>query len=96
MSQPTIFLVAGVQCDPQIGRPDYNLEMINDWSAQARKAGASLVIFPECAVTGYCFNLLEKGLAIVDPFGKPQAAAYNREQMLLAEIPPAGAVAGFS
>ncbi len=66
MSQPTSFVVAGIQCDPQIGRLDHNLEMIADWSAQARNAGASLVIFPECAVTGYCFDSLEEGLAIAE------------------------------
>ena len=75
MSQPTTFIVAGVQCDPQIGRPDHNLEMISDWSAQARKAGASLAIFPECAVTGYCFDSLEAGLAIAETIPGPSAVA---------------------
>jgi len=75
MSQPTTFIVAGVQCDPQIGRPDHNLEMIRDWSAQARKAGASLAIFPECAVTGYCFDSLEEGLALAETVPGPATAA---------------------
>src|SRR5215207_3040024 len=71
MSEPTTFVVAGVQCDPQIARPDHNLEMIADWLAQARKAGASLAIFPECSVPGYCFDSLEEGLAIAETVPGP-------------------------
>lgn len=75
MSQLTSFVVAGIQCDPQIGRPAHNLQMISDWSAQARKAGASLAIFPECAVTGYCFDSLEEGLAIAETVPGPATEA---------------------
>jgi predicted amidohydrolase len=75
MSEPTTFVVAGVQCDPQIARPDHNLEMIADWSAQARNAGASLAIFPECAVPGYCFDSLEEGLAIAETIPGPATEA---------------------
>lgn len=71
MSQPNTFIVAGVQCDPQIGHPLQNLEMIADWAAQAHNAGASLVIFPECAVSGYCFDSHEEGLAIAEPIPGP-------------------------
>jgi predicted amidohydrolase len=75
MSEPTTFIVAGVQCDPQIGLPDRNLEMIADWSAQARQAGASLAIFPECAVPGYCFDSLEEGLGLAEAVPGPATEA---------------------
>lgn len=66
MATPDSFVIAGIQCDPQIGRIDHNLKMIADWSAQASSAGASLAIFPECAVTGYCFDAAEEALAFAD------------------------------
>lgn len=75
MSQPTPFVVAGIQCDPQLGRPDLNLEMIATWSAQASKAGASLAIFPECAVTGYCFDSREEAMEFAESIHGPATAA---------------------
>jgi predicted amidohydrolase len=75
MSQPSSFVVAGIQCDPQFARPEHNLEMISDWSAQARQAGASLAIFPECTVPGYCFDSLEEGLAIAETVPGPATNA---------------------
>lgn len=73
MSQPTV--VAGIQCDPQLGRPDRNLEMIATWSAQARSAGAALAIFPECAVPGYCYDSAEEALAFAESVPGPATVA---------------------
>jgi len=67
MSQLTSFVIAGIQCDPRIARPDLNLEMIADLAADARDAGAKLAIFPECAVSGYCFDSLEEALEVAEP-----------------------------
>lgn len=75
MSQPTSFVVAGLQCDPQIARPDLNLEMIADLAARARKAGAALAIFPECAVSGYCFDSAEEAMEVAEPIPGPATAA---------------------
>ncbi len=75
MSQPTPFAVAGIQCDPQLGRPDLNLEMIATWSAQAGKAGAALAIFPECAVTGYCFDSREEAMEFAESIPGPATSA---------------------
>ncbi|MFN7927688.1 MAG: carbon-nitrogen hydrolase family protein [Blastocatellia bacterium] len=72
---PTPFIVAGVQCDPQLGRPDHNLEMIATWAAQAQQAGAALVIFPECAVPGYCFDSAEEALPFAEPIPGPATTA---------------------
>ncbi|NOT63438.1 MAG: carbon-nitrogen hydrolase family protein [Acidobacteria bacterium] len=71
MSQPIPFIVAGIQCDPQIGRPDRNLAMIADGSAQARGAGAALAIFPECAVPGYCYDSAEEALEFAETIPGP-------------------------
>ncbi len=75
MSQPTSFVVAGIQCDPQIARPELNLEMIADLAARARAAGAALAIFPECAVSGYCFDSAEEALEVAEPVPGPATTA---------------------
>ena len=75
MSQPTPFVIAGIQCDPQIARRDLNLEMISTWSAQASNAGAALAIFPECAVTGYCFDSREEAMQFAESIPGPATAA---------------------
>lgn len=74
MSQPTPFVVAGIQCDPQLARPDLNLEMIATWATQASKAGAALAIFPECAVTGYCFDSREEAMEFAESIPGPATA----------------------
>lgn len=75
MSSPTPFIIAGIQCDPQIGRPAQNLEMIAEWAEQAQAAGAALAIFPECAVSGYCFDSAEEALEWAEPVPGPATAA---------------------
>jgi predicted amidohydrolase len=75
MSEPNSFVVAGIQCDPQIARPDLNLSMIAELAAGARNAGAQLAIFPECAVSGYCFDSLEEALEVAEPVPGPATAA---------------------
>ena len=75
MSQPISFVVAGIQCDPQIARPDLNLEMIADLAARARAAGAALAIFPECAVSGYCFDSAAEALEVAEPVHGPATTA---------------------
>lgn len=74
MSQATPFVVAGIQCDPQLGHPDRNLEMIATWTLQARAAGAALVIFPECTVPGYCYDSAEEALAFAETIPGPATA----------------------
>src|SRR5262245_53602620 len=75
MSEPNSIVVAGIQCNPQIARPDLNLEMSADLAALARDARASLAIFPECAVSGYCFDSLEEGMEVAEPVPGPSTEA---------------------
>lgn len=53
-------LVAGVQMDVALGQVERNLETMLERYAEARKAGAGLTVFPECALTGYCFETAEE------------------------------------
>lgn len=59
--------IAVVQMDVRLGDVDRNLAVILDRLRESRKQGADLTIFPECALTGYCFeNLVE-----TRPFAQP-------------------------
>jgi predicted amidohydrolase len=75
MSQSNPFIVAGLQCDPQIARPDLNLEMISALAERAKDTGAALAIFPECAVTGYCFDSAEEAMEVAEPVPGPATVA---------------------
>jgi predicted amidohydrolase len=52
--------IAGVQHDIKIGDVDGNLMRMEQWYKEARSNKAEIVVFPECAVTGYCFDSLEE------------------------------------
>ena len=62
-NDPTAYRVAAVQMEPKLGRLDTNLEQILNWLEPAAMAGAKLVVFPECALSGYGFSSREDGLA---------------------------------
>jgi predicted amidohydrolase len=57
MSKTTI---ACVQMDVAIGDVEANRRGIVERMQAAAESGAELVIFPECALTGYCFDSLEE------------------------------------
>ena len=48
--------VAAVQMDIAFRQVETNLARIENFLEEAAEAGAQLAVFPECAVTGYCFN----------------------------------------
>ena len=48
--------VAGVQFDVAIGNKAANLKTMRQWCETAAREGARWVVFPECALTGYCFE----------------------------------------
>jgi predicted amidohydrolase len=52
--------VAAVQMDVRIADKDHNLHRIAEYLEKAARAGARLAIFPECALTGYCFSSREE------------------------------------
>jgi len=56
--------VAACQIDPQLGEVDRNLERIERWVVDAAQAGASLVVLPEAATTGYAFTSLDEALPV--------------------------------
>ena len=52
--------IAGVQMDVRLGEVDHNLDAILNYLQQTTSNGATLTVFPECAVTGYCFESLDE------------------------------------
>jgi predicted amidohydrolase len=67
MSPANIVRVAAVQMEPRIGEVRRNRDAILARLREAAGRGARLVVFPECALTGYGF----KSRAEARPFAEP-------------------------
>src|SRR5580765_1900565 len=69
--------VAAIQMDVRIGDKKKNLEVMAARAREAAGKGARLVVFPECALTGYCFDdpAEPRGLAESIPGPATQAMA---------------------
>jgi len=58
--------IACVQMDVAIGNVEDNRRRVVDKLRTAAESGAELVIFPECVLTGYCFNSLEEAVPFAE------------------------------
>jgi len=58
--------IAAVQMDPKIMRNSDNLERIVLETRAAAKNGADLIIFPECALSGYVFSSREEAIPFAE------------------------------
>lgn len=56
MSAATTYRIAGVQMEPKLGEVSQNLDAILARFSEAVQGDAKLVVFPECALTGYGFR----------------------------------------
>ena len=68
---PAPILVAGVQMEPKLGEVAANRSRILAGLAEAAGAGAKLVVFPECALTGYGFGDKAEAMAHAEPASGP-------------------------
>lgn len=68
------FCVAAVQMDIELAAKARNLERMTDFARRAAAQGARLVVFPECAVTGYCFESRQEALELAEPLPGPATA----------------------
>ncbi len=75
--------IAGVQMDCRLGDKRHNLEVIGARLREAAGAGARLVIFPECAVTGYCFESRAEAWPLAEPLPGPATEELARACRLL-------------
>lgn len=75
MSAKNIWTIACVQMDVQLGQPEKNtLNIIHQLETAARK-GARLIVFPECAITGYSFASRQQALSVATPLDSPHIQA---------------------
>jgi predicted amidohydrolase len=70
--------IAGVQFDVKFAQADDNLKRMLDFVATTRAAGAHLTIFPECALTGYCFESADEARPLAEPIPGPATDAFSR------------------
>lgn len=70
--------LACVQMDVEIGNVAANLNKIIGQIKAAAAASAQLVIFPEMALTGYCFESLEEVSQYAEPLDGPSADAIQK------------------
>jgi 5-aminopentanamidase len=63
--------VAGIQMDVRIGDNAGNVARMVQYLEQPAVASAQVVVFPECAVTGYCFDSLAEALEVAEPIPGP-------------------------
>ncbi|MEX0704045.1 MAG: carbon-nitrogen hydrolase family protein [Planctomycetales bacterium] len=63
--------IAGVQMDVSLARVEQNLAKMLAFLAETRRAGAEFTIFPECALTGYCFENADEARPHAQPVPGP-------------------------
>ena len=68
---PEKFTLAGVQMDPCLMDKEANLARMIDSVEQAVAKQSRLVVFPECALTGYCFESLQEALPYAEAIPGP-------------------------
>lgn len=69
--------IAAVQMDVALGDVDANLETMLARLRETREAGAMLTIFPECALTGYCFDTLDEAHPLAQSIPGPATEAFT-------------------
>jgi predicted amidohydrolase len=69
--------IAGVQIDITLADPERNRARMAERFAEARRNSAELVVFPECAVTGYCLESREEALPFAEPVPGPSVEFFT-------------------
>lgn len=67
--------IACAQMDCLLGQPQVNLGRITETIRAAAQQGASLVAFPECALTGYAYQSLTEAMPFAETVDGPAAQA---------------------
>jgi len=63
--------IAAVQMDPKLKESRINLDKIQLEARNAASNGADLIVFPECALTGYVFASLEEAIPFMETVPGP-------------------------
>jgi predicted amidohydrolase len=65
------FKIAGVQMDIKIADATHNLDAMEKHLLATTRNGVQLTVFPECTITGYCFESLEEAIEVAEPIDGP-------------------------
>jgi 5-aminopentanamidase len=71
--------IAAAQIDCRLGDKAHNLEVVKAKLDEAAGQGARLVVFPECALTGYCFDSKEEAWPHAEPLPGPSSEVLAAE-----------------
>ncbi len=71
--------IAAVQMDCRLFDKTHNLEGLKSGLREAAGQGAQLAIFPECALTGYCFESKEEAWPLAEPIPGPSTDVVAKE-----------------
>ena len=71
---PHIVKIAGCQIDIQFADKAANLKRMEAMLEETRRNGALITVFPECALTGYCFDSLDEARPYAEPLPGPAVA----------------------
>lgn len=63
--------IAAVQMNPKIMENRVNLDRVLSETRAAAESGAKLIVFPECALTGYVFSRREEALPFMETIPGP-------------------------
>lgn len=75
--------IAAAQIDIKIGDAETNLQKMTSIATEADRQGSQLVIFPECALAGYCFDSKAEAL----PHGVTLPALNSSPAEMIASSP---------
>lgn len=75
----SVWKIACVQMDCQISDKDSNLRQVRNRLQEAAGQGAQLVIFPECILTGYCFESKEEAWPLAETLPGPSTATLAQD-----------------
>ena len=67
----SLFKIAGVQMDIEFANAEANLEKLASRLSQTTAEGAQLTVFPECTITGYCFESAEEAMTVSESLDGP-------------------------
>ena len=70
-----VYRVAGVQMDIRLGETESNLCAMQDHLRSTAAEGAHLTVFPECALTGYCFEQDSEARSVAESIPGPATEA---------------------
>lgn len=78
MTTENRWTIACVQMDVELGQPSRNTAAIVAQLERAATQGARLIVFPECAITGYSFESRKQALEVATPLDSPHIRAIQQ------------------